>query len=85
MCGAFGVTRNAKGTFQKEFAPKEPRCTTFRNLRLIPDGPSGEDVGAGCLHNLPRTLRTATLRARGSSTVAEEPEAAGDGCGPSIA
>ena len=23
------------------------------NLRLIPDGPSGEDVGAGCLHNLP--------------------------------
>eukprot|EP00964_Phaeocystis_antarctica_P098350 scaffold64371_cov67-Phaeocystis_antarctica.AAC.1 len=23
------------------------------NLRLIPDGPSGDDVGAGCLHNLP--------------------------------
>ena len=23
------------------------------NLRMIPDGPSGDDVGAGCLHNLP--------------------------------
>eukprot|EP00964_Phaeocystis_antarctica_P051310 scaffold29928_cov58-Phaeocystis_antarctica.AAC.1 len=30
-----------------------------------------------------RTLRTATLRARGSSTMAGE--AAGDGCGPELA
>ena len=32
---------------------QHPDGSVGGNIRLIPDGPSGDDVGAGCLHNLP--------------------------------